>query len=76
MRVVREWMLRLLGTLRLGRSDADLWQELQLHMALAAEEAERRGQAPQETPRSASLRSGNTLQALEARRDQRGLSWA
>jgi putative ABC transport system permease protein len=76
MRVVREWMLRLLGTLRRSRSDADLREELQLHMALAAEEAERRGQSPQEALRSARLRLGNTLQVLEALRDQRGLSWA
>jgi putative ABC transport system permease protein len=75
-RVIREWMLRLLGTLRRGRSDADLQEELRLHMELAADDAERRGELAHEARRMARLRSGSALQALDALRDQRGLSWA
>jgi len=71
MRVLREWMHRLLGTLRRGRSDADLQEELRLHMELAAEEAKRRG----EPVRAARLHSGGAVQAMDAIRDQRGWPW-
>jgi predicted permease len=75
MRLVREWIHRLFGTLRSGRRDADLQDELRLHVELAAEEARRRGEAPREALRTARLRSGNALVALDALRDQRGVSW-
>jgi predicted permease len=71
MRVLREWMLRVLGTLRRGRSDADLQEELRLHMELAAEAAQRRG----EPVRAARMHTGGTTQAMEAIRDQRGWPW-
>jgi predicted permease len=71
MRVFREWMHRVLGTLRRGRSDADLQEELRLHMELAAEEAQRRG----EPVRSARMRAGGATQAMDAIRDQRGWPW-
>ena len=44
MPLLREWIHRLLGTLRRGRRDRDLEEELRLHMELAAEEAHRRGE--------------------------------
>ena len=37
LRGLREWMQRLLGTLRGGRPDEDLEEELRAHAALAAE---------------------------------------
>ena len=76
MPTLREWILRLLGTLRPRRGDADLQAELQLHMELATEDAQRRGELLHEAHRTARLRSGSTLQALDALRDQRGISWA
>jgi predicted permease len=76
MRLIREWMHRLAGTLHRGRSDADLQEELQLHLELAAEDAQRRGLRTDEAQRTARLRSGGALQALDALRDQRGISWA
>ena len=76
MATLREWILRLIGTLRPRRGDADLQEELQLHIDLAAEDARRRGALAAEARRTARLRSGSALQALDALRDQRGLSWA
>ena len=75
MRVIRELLQRLAGTLRRGRSDADLQEELRLHMELAAEAAHRGGEPPHDALRTARLRSGNALQALDALHDQRGISW-
>jgi len=58
----REWIARLLGTLRAGRSDADLREELQFHAEMAA-----RGPAGAD---------GGTAQAMEALRDQREIGRA
>jgi predicted permease len=60
MRSLREWLLRLAGTLHSRRGDDDLAEELRSHAALAAE----RG-----------YRVGGQAQAIEALRDQRGLPW-
>ena len=64
-------MFRVFGALRRGRSDADLQEELRLHMELAAEDAQRRG----EPTRTARLHTGGAAQAMEALRDQRGWPW-
>jgi predicted permease len=71
MRLLREWMHRMLGTLRGGRRDADLQEELRLHIELAAEAAQRRG----EPVRSARMRAGGATHAMDAIRDQRGWPW-
>src|SRR5262245_30132067 len=68
---LREWLHRLLGAMRRGRHDADLQEELRLHMELAAEEAQRRG----EPLRAAYLHAGGASQAMDALRDQRGWPW-
>ena len=70
-----EWIRRLLGTLRPQRPDAELEEELRLHLALAAERAERSGLAPDDARREAAIRSGGVEQTMEALRDQRGLPW-
>jgi hypothetical protein len=75
MRTLREWLLRLWATFRRRRTDADLEQELRLHLALAADEAHRRGQPPEDAERAARLHAGGVSQALDALRDQRGLPW-
>ena len=60
MRILREFVHRLLATLRPDRRDEDLAEELRLHAELAAE---------------AGRRPGGAAQAMEALRDQRGLPW-
>ena len=47
----REWLYRLLATFRRRRTDADLEAELQAHLQLAEEDAERRGRTPAEAAR-------------------------
>lgn len=73
--VLREWLSRLWGTFRRGRPDADLQEELRLHLELAAEDDDRRGSAPDAAARAAQLKAGGIAQAIEAQRDQRGLPW-
>ena len=46
MRIFREWIQRLQGTLLPGRRDADLEHELRSHLEMAAEDARRRGLDP------------------------------
>jgi predicted permease len=75
MRFLREWIHRLRGTLLPSRRDADLEEELRLHLAMAAEEARRRGLEPADAVRAARLEAGGASQAMDALRDQRGLPW-
>jgi predicted permease len=75
MRILREWIHRLRGTLFAGRRDADLEEELRLHVEMAAEDARRRGVSSAGSARAARLKPGGTSQALDALRDQRGLPW-
>jgi predicted permease len=60
MRTLREWLLRLAGTLRPSRPDDDLAEELRAHAALAAEHGHR---------------VTGASQAMESLRDQRGVPW-
>jgi predicted permease len=60
MRTLREWLLRLAGTLRPSRHDDDLTEELRAHAALAAERGHH---------------ATGAAQAMESLRDQRGLPW-
>ena len=73
--ILREWLTRLWGTFRRTRADADLEEELRLHLELAAEDAERRGSSRGEAARAATLTAGRVANALESQRDQRGLPW-
>ena len=75
MRILREWLNRLRGTLAPGRSDDDLEQELRLHLEMAAEDARRRGHDSADAARAVRLETGGASQALDALRDQRGLPW-
>jgi putative ABC transport system permease protein len=75
MRILREWIQRLQGTLLLGRRDADLEHELRSHVEMAAEAGRRRGLAPDDAARAARLKAGGAPQAMDALRDQRGLPW-
>jgi predicted permease len=73
--VLREWTTRLWGTFRPRRRDADLEQELRLHLELAAEDERRRRGSRADAGRAAAIRSGGVTQALDALRDQGGLPW-
>jgi predicted permease len=75
MRILREWIHRLRGTLLPGRRDGDLKEELRLHVEMAAEDARRRGRASADAARDARLKAGGASQAMDALRDQRGLPW-
>ena len=75
MESLREWIVRLWGTLRPGRRDADLEEELRAHLELTAEHERRRGTPEEDARRAAVIRSGGVAQTMDAVRDQRGLPW-
>jgi len=74
-RIIREWVDRLLGALGSRRRDDDLEEELRSHLALAADDAARRGDTAPDAARAARLQAGGISQAMDAVRDQRGLPW-
>jgi putative ABC transport system permease protein len=73
MTTLREWMARLRGTVRPARRDADLEEELRLHVELALEHDRRNGSVEGAGPTA--MRLGGITQAMDALRDQRGLPW-
>jgi predicted permease len=73
--VLREWVLRLWGTLRPSHRDIELEEELRLHLELATEDERGRANPGEDAARAATIRSGGMAQAIEAVRDQRGLPW-
>src|SRR4051812_17127060 len=75
MRFVREWIHRLRGTLLQSRRDADMEEELRLHVDMATEKARRRGLESAEAARAARIEVGGASQAMNGLRDQRGLPW-
>ena len=75
MRILRELIVRLWGTLRPARRDRDLEEELRLHLEMAADDARRRGVSAVDSRRLARLEAGGASQAMDALRDQRGLPW-
>jgi len=75
MATLREWVIRLWATLRPSRRDAELEEELRLHLELAVEDERRRANSSEDAGRAAAIRSGGMAQAMEAVRDQRGLPW-
>jgi predicted permease len=75
MAAVRAWLRRLWGTFRKAPEDADMEEELRLHVEMVADELQRRGLARGEAMRQARVQAGGVAQAMEQRRDQRGLPW-
>lgn len=73
--VMREWLRRLWGTFRKTPEDAAMEEELRLHLEMLAAELQRGGLAPDEALREARRQAGSLAQAMEQRRDQRGLPW-
>ena len=75
MPVIREWLRRLWGTFRKTPEDAVMEEELRLHLEMVAADLQRRGLTPEEALRQARLQAGGVAQAMQQRRDQRGLPW-
>ena len=75
MATLREWTLRLWGTIRRNPRDREIQEELESHVELAGEEILRRGGSTEDALRAARLKAGGVAQAMEAIRDQRGLPW-
>jgi hypothetical protein len=72
---LREWIRRVWGALSGRRTDDDLQRELAGHVALAEDALRRKGHAPGDAARLARACAAGNIQALEALREQRGLSW-
>ena len=75
MGTVREWLRRLWGTFGKAPADADMEAELQSHVEMLADDLQRRGLPPRDAMRQARIEAGAVAQAMERRRDQRGLPW-
>jgi predicted permease len=70
---LRVMCARLRGLFRRGRSDADLRDDIDTHLALLAEDEMRRGASPREAMAAARRQFGGVDQIKEVYRDQRGL---
>src|SRR5688572_26174700 len=66
-------LARLRDFVRPAAGDADFEQELDMHLAMAAEDTVRRGMSPDEARRQARLELGGVTQLREAARAARGL---
>jgi predicted permease len=75
MAILREWIVRLWGTLHPARKDGDLERELRVHAELAAEDLRRNGRAPGSATQRVAIGAEGMAQAMEVLRDQRGLPW-
>ena len=72
---LREWLIRLWQTLRPGRDDRDLEQELRTHRELAADDARRRADSPNGAARAARVHAGPLAPTMDALRDQHSVPW-
>jgi predicted permease len=70
---IREWMVRIGGSLRPGRRDADLEEELRLHLDMAVEDGRRRTGSAADGRRAAAVSAGGVAQAMDMLREQQGL---
>jgi predicted permease len=71
--ITREFIMRLLGALRLRPRDSELEEELRLHLEMQAERLRLQGADDEEANRLARIKAGNATQAMEKLRDQHGL---
>src|SRR5687768_1119966 len=74
---LREWLLRLAGSLLGGRPDRDLEEELRFHVEAATEAARRRddGAGVAERVRQVRVDAGSVPQSIELMRDQQRWPW-
>jgi predicted permease len=70
---LREWAVRLWGTLRRRRADDDLRRELDSHLEIAEEALRQRGHSAREAARLARVQFGRADSALDSMREQRSL---
>jgi predicted permease len=75
MSTIREWLRRIWGTFHETSTDANMEEELRLHLEMVADEWRRRGLSPEAAARQARLQVGGIAQAMEEYRDQRGFPW-
>jgi predicted permease len=75
MRTLREWLVRLVESLRPWRRANEREAELRTHFDLAVDDGRSRGLSPEAAARAATLRVGGISQAMDAVHDQRGLLW-
>ncbi len=75
MGTLREWMVRLLAPFRRRALERQSEVEMEFHLAMEIEAAERLGISHQEAEREARLRAGSLAAALDEVRDRRGLAW-
>jgi hypothetical protein len=73
MKAIRAALLRLAGFFRLTRSDSDIDEELQSHLAMLADEYRRTGISDADARRAAAAKFGSLASVAEAYRDRRGL---
>lgn len=70
MRRLRAWMIRILATLRMRRTRAEIDTELSSHIAMSTEDGLRAGLSAEEARRRALLQLGGEEQARQAYRDR------
>jgi len=74
---IRDWLRRLRATFHQAPEDAEMEEELRLHVDMIADELKRRGLSVEDAARQARLQAGGIaqVQVMEQRRHQRGLRW-
>jgi putative ABC transport system permease protein len=75
MAMLKEWFRRFWAALKRDTPEKQMHDEIQMHLELAADELQRRGQTPEDAVRTARLQYGGVAQTMEAMRDQHGLPW-
>ena len=77
MTCLREWLVRVWGSVYGGRSDRDLEEELRFHVESAAKDARRGddGAGAADRARQNRVYAGGMAQSVELMRDQRGWPW-
>ena len=73
MKAIRTALLRLAGSLRLTRSDAEIDEELRSHMTMLAEQYRRAGLSDADARSAAGAKFGSLASVAEAYRDRRGV---
>ncbi len=71
----RRILSRLRSLFRNNRAEEELAREVASHLALLADDFERRGMSPEEATRAAKRAYGGVEQAKQAHRDERSLLW-
>lgn len=73
--IMREWLVRLIGTFRRRSDESELRGELAHHLELVEERLRRRGYSPAEAKRLARAQVGQPEKVIEQLREQHGIPW-